>query len=445
MNLPEHIQLCLRRLEQAGYAAYAVGGCVRDWRLGLEPKDYDLATAAPVEQTEALFADFPLILTGKKHGTVAVVIAGEVVEITTFRYEGTYSDSRHPDHVTFVTRIEEDLARRDFTVNAMAWSPTQGLVDPFGGREDLQNKILRAVGDPDARFREDSLRILRGVRFAVTYGLEPEEHTLLAMTRLAPGLDALARERVFDELSKLLPLIGAKALLRYAPIITRVIPELASAVGFDQHSPHHAYDVYTHIAHVVEGVPPELPLRFAALLHDVGKVPCYTTDETGRGHFYGHAQLGAQLADGILRRLKAPTALREEVVVLIENHMIRFTDDPKLLRRLVRRFGFPMARSLLALQTADYSSKGTGHEEESQALRRSRVLLDRLEQEASCLQLKALAVKGGDLLALGLQGPRVGKVLNTLLDEVVDERLPNDRARLLERAKALAAQMEGDL
>ena len=434
MKLPGHIAFCVQRLETAGFAAYAVGGCVRDRCLGLTPHDYDLCTAARPEEMEQLFSEFPLVLAGRKHGTVGVVLEGQVVEITTFRTEGDYSDNRHPDSVAFVDRIEEDLARRDFTVNAMAWSPTRGFADPFGGRADLQAGILRAVGEPEVRFREDSLRILRGVRFAARYGLEPEKATADAMSRLAPLMDNLARERVFDELCKLLPLVTAADLLRFAPVITQVIPELQSAVGFDQRSPHHVWDVYTHTAHVVEGAAPDLVLRWAALLHDVGKVPCFTLDEDGRGHFLGHAQVGAELADRILRRLKAPTALREQVVLLIGQHMTLLTDDRRQLSRLVRRFGFDTTEAMLRLQTADFGGKGKDSRAEVETLRRAAELLGALRREAACFSLKDLAVNGHDLMALGFRGKAIGEALNRLLDGVVEETFPNEKERLLAEA-----------
>ena len=434
MKLPGHIAFCVQRLETAGFAAYAVGGCVRDRCLGLVPHDYDLCTAARPEEMEQLFSEFPLVLAGRKHGTVGVVLEGQVVEITTFRTEGDYSDNRHPDSVAFVDRIEEDLARRDFTVNAMAWSPTRGFADPFGGRADLQAGILRAVGEPEVRFREDSLRILRGVRFAARYGLEPEKATADAMARLAPLMDNLARERVFDELCKLLPLVTAADLLRFAPVITQVIPELQSAVGFDQRSPHHVWDVYTHTAHVVEGAAPDLVLRWAALLHDVGKVPCFTLDEDGRGHFLGHAQVGAELAARILRRLKAPTALREQVVLLIGQHMTRLTDDRRQLSRLVRRFGFDTTEAMLRLQTADFAGKGKDSRAEVETLRRAAELLGALRREAACFSLKDLAVNGHDLMALGFRGKAIGEALNRLLDGVVEETFPNEKERLLAEA-----------
>ena len=280
MFLPQTIQQCLLALEQAGHAAYVVGGCVRDHCLGLTPQDYDMCTSATPEQTEEIFRDHRLVLAGKKHGTIGVVTEEGVVEITTFRMEGDYRDNRHPDWVAFVPEVEKDLARRDFTVNAMAYSPTRGYADPFGGREDLKNKLLRAVGEPRQRFREDSLRILRGIRFAVRYSLDVEKNTLEAMGTEAHLMDNLARERVFEELSKLLPLLNAEDLIRFGPILASVIPELQPMLGFDQRSPHHAYDLYTHVAHVVAGVPAELTLRWAALLHDIGKVPTFTQDES---------------------------------------------------------------------------------------------------------------------------------------------------------------------
>ena len=431
MFLPPNIQNCIDLLEAAGFAAYAVGGCVRDACLGRNPHDYDLCTGALPAQTEAVFRDFRLVLDGEKHGTVTVITEDGPVEITTFRTEGGYRDNRHPDWVKFVPDIQGDLARRDFTVNAMAYSPTRGFADPFGGREDLRNHVLRAVGDPEARFREDSLRILRGVRFAARFGLTPEEHTMQAMLSQAGLMENLARERVFEELCKLLLVAKAEDITRFAPILAAVIPELAPMIGFDQRSPHHAYDLITHTAHVVEGVPPTLPLRWAALLHDTGKVKTFTLDATGRGHFYGHAKDSAAIADDILRRLKAPTALREEVVPLIGRHMTRLQPDRKLLRRQVSKYGFPMVEAQLALQQADMGSKGTVEDDGSAVFAEVRQLLADLKAEDACLSLKDLAVNGNDLMALGFQGRAIGACLNRLLELVVEERLPNKKEALL--------------
>lgn len=435
MFLPDSILECLDALENAGYAAYAVGGCVRDACLGLTPHDYDLCTSALPRETEAVFGNKRLVLAGEKHGTVGVVTDFGVVEITTFRTEGAYRDNRHPDWVEFVPDVERDLARRDFTVNAMAYSPKRGFADPFGGREDLKNKVLRAVGEPEKRFQEDSLRILRGVRFAVRFDLTVDPETRKAMLSQARLMDNLARERVFDELCKLLPLVDAEDLGQFAPILAAVIPELEPMIGFDQRSPHHAYDLFTHTAHVVAGVPAELTLRWAALLHDIGKVPTFTQDETGRGHFYGHAPRGAEMAGQVLHRLKAPTALREQVVVLIEKHMTRLQPDKKLLRRQIGRLGWETVENLLYLQEADMGSKGTGKPEELAIFPQIRELLDQIKAENACLSLKDLAVNGHDLMEMGFTGRAIGQCLNTLLEQVIDERLPNEKAALLAFAK----------
>lgn len=431
MKLPAYVRSCVDALEKAGYAAYAVGGCVRDACLGREPEDFDLCTNARPEETEAVFAGKPLVLAGKKHGTVAIITAEGLVEITTYRTEGAYTDNRHPDWVEFVDKIEEDLARRDFTVNAMAFSPTRGFADPFGGREDLKKGILRAVGDPTARFQEDSLRILRGVRFAVKYGLEVNPETEKAMAAQAYLMDNLARERVFSELCKLLPLVSAADLQRFAPVLSQVIPEVGAEVGFDQHSPHHAYDVFTHTAYVVEHVSADLPLRWAALLHDIGKVPTFARDATGRGHFYGHAPKGAEMAEQVLHRLKAPTALTDTVVTLIANHMVKTEPTKKAVRRLVSRLGWENTERLLHLQKADMMSKGVEGDGDLTQFDTLWVLLKEIRQEDACLTVKDLKVNGRDLMALGLKGPQIGTMLNALLDQVLEETLENEKGALL--------------
>lgn len=441
MKLPEYVLQCLTRLETAGFTCFAVGGCVRDHLLGLQPHDFDLCTAATPTEIKTIFFDFPQILAGEKHGTVGIITEGGVVEITTFRTESAYLDNRHPDEVKFVSSIREDLARRDFTVNAMAWNPRQGLVDPFGGAGDLQNKILRAVGDPFSRFREDSLRILRGVRFAVRFGLQPEENTLHAMIELAPLMENLARERVFDELCKLLPQVTASDLLLYVPILTQVIPELASTVGFNQKNSHHVYDVFTHTAHVVENTPPTVALRWAALLHDVGKPTSFTLDAEGQGHFLGHAGIGAEMADTILRRLKSPTQLRQRVVFLIEKHMTPLEPDRKLLRRRLSQYSQEPLEQLLSLQEADFCAKGVAGN--PPAFDQIKTILADILAEDSCLKVTDLAVNGHDLQALGIYGKSIGQTLAHLLQFVLDDQIPNDKDALLGAAKNI--QLEGSL
>lgn len=433
-SLPRQVRVCIATLEDAGYQAYVVGGCVRDTLLGLTPQDYDLCTDATPDVIAKLFAEYHLVRSGEKHGTIGVVMDGTVYEITTFRVEGGYTDSRHPDWVKFVTKVEDDLARRDFTVNAMAYAPKTGLIDPWGGQQDLQDMCLRAVGDPATRFTEDPLRILRGVRFAVRFQMTVDPQTESAMESLSLLMDTLAKERIFDELCKLLPGVTAQDLLRFAPILTQVIPELAPCLHFEQHSPYHAFDVYTHIAHVTEAVAPELVLRWAALLHDIAKPQVFTTDEMGRGHFPEHARFSADIADTVLTRLKAPTALRETVVFLIQHHMVPFQPDKKLLRRSLGRYGWKNCYLLLALQRADFCSKGT--QSDPAYYDAIADLFAQIRQEDACLTTRDLAINGHDLLELGFApGPKIGSVLTNLLEAVQDDRLPNQRQALLDAAQ----------
>ncbi len=434
MLLPNDVLYCIGALENAGFQAYAVGGCVRDALLGLTPHDYDLCTDAAPDEISRVFEAHDLIRNGEKHGTVGVILNGTVYEITTFRTEGGYTDSRHPDWVKFVKQVADDLARRDFTVNAMAYNPKTGYIDPFGGQKDLQNHVLRAVGDPGRRFTEDALRILRGVRFSVRFQLTPEPETENAMARLAPLMDKLAKERIFDELSKLLPLMDARALLRFAPVLVQAIPQLAPCMGFDQKNHHHAYDVFTHTAYVVENVPQILSLRFAALLHDIGKPQCFTVDEQGQGHFLGHAEISARLADEILRNLKAPNVLRERVVFLVKYHMLPLEPDKKILRRRLGKYGFEAIEQLLVLQKADMGSKGTGTDPDID-FSQVEGLIDQLRQEAACLTVRDLAVTGHDLMALGITGKAIGTCLDRLLELVQDEVIPNEKQTLLNELK----------
>ena len=435
MQLPQTVQYCIDALQAAGFQAYAVGGCVRDALLGLTPADYDLCTNAKPEEISRVFQSHQLLHHGQKHGTIGVVLDGQVYEITTFRTEGGYQDFRHPDWVKFVPNVEEDLARRDFTVNAMAYNPKTGYIDPFGGQQDMQNKILRTVGNPKERFREDALRILRGARFSARFRLTPESSTKAAMAELAPLMDNLARERVFEELCKLLLSATAEDLAVFSSLLTQVIPELAPSVGFLQHSPHHAYDVFTHTAHVVEAVPRKLSLRWAALLHDIGKPASFTMDENGRGHFKGHAKISQEMADRILLRLKAPAALRQQVTELIGLHMTKLEPDKKLLRRRLGKLGQEQLERVLLLQEADMGSKGTGKPEEMEQFPQIRALLEEVLAEDACFSIKDLAVNGWDLQQAGFApGPEIGKCLSWLLGQVQDETAPNEWQALLHLA-----------
>ena len=434
MHLPPYVLYCLDRLENAGFAAYAVGGCVRDSLLGLTPHDFDLCTCATPEQVQGVFHDHRLVLAGEKHGTVTVVLDSQLVEITTFRVEGGYQDNRHPDWVKFVPTVEEDLSRRDFTVNAMAYSPKRGFADPFGGRDDLEKKILRAVGAPKLRFTEDSLRILRGLRFSVRYDLAPERDTWEAMVSLAPLMENLARERVLDELCKLLPLVDAREVQTFAPILCQVLPELAPMVGYQQRSRHHIYDLMEHTARAVESVPPQLHLRWAALLHDIGKPDTCVIDEAGEGHYHGHAQKSAQMADIALLRLKAPTALRKQVTDLISRHMSPLEPDKHLLRRRLGKYGIQETWDLLALQKADYFATGT--KEAPGPFPEIAQIIEEILEEAACFSIRDLAINGNDLIELGFApGPKLGQCLEMLLRLVQEDAIPNEKEALLRKAK----------
>lgn len=434
MELPEPVHFCMDRLEKEGYQVYAVGGCVRDAMLGRTPHDYDLCTNARPEQICQVFADCSLVRSGEKHGTIGVVYGGNVYEITTYRTEGGYDDNRHPDWVHFEDQLEADLSRRDFTVNAMAFHPKTGYQDPYGGRKDLQEGILRAVGKAPDRFREDALRILRGVRFACRFDLEPEKKTEKAMNELSPLLENLAQERVFSEIGQILCHMDARQLLRLRTQILQVIPELAPCVDFAQHNPHHRYDVFTHTAHVLELTEPEPVMRWAALLHDVGKPQVFSRDEKGVGHFLGHAGVSAEIADSVLRRLKAPNALREQVVCLVRHHMDLIKPDKVQLRRLLSRYGGELTRQMIRFQLADRN--GTGKTEDSRQTEKLLAMVDRLEKEEGRLRIRDLAVNGHDLMELGFSaGPALGQCQKYLLEQVLSGSVANEKEPLLQLAR----------
>lgn len=428
-------QWILDTLEAAGYPAYLVGGCVRDGLLHQPTYDYDITTAARPEETQAVFREVKQDPVGIRHGTIRLHLPGGIAEVTTFRTEGGYDDHRHPGWVKFVPDIEADLARRDFTINAIAWSPRRGYADPFGGRKDLEQGILRCVGEPNRRFQEDALRILRGIRFAARFHLTVEPATMAAMEANAPLVQCLSGERIFEELTGFLQAASFDDLIRFAPILTAAIPELAPTVGFDQHSPHHAYDVYTHICHVTAAIPalPRL-LRWAALLHDIGKPACFTRDETGRGHFKGHAQVGAQMAEAVFTWLHAPKGLREDVVWLIGHHMTPLENEETQLRRYLARYGISRLLYLISLQKADAMSKGT-REHDSATFDALCETVLRLNTPENRLAPSLLAVDGNDMKSIGLVGREIGSILRELLEKVLDRTLRNDRDSLIAYAK----------
>ncbi len=425
----------LRRLGGAGHRTVLVGGCVRDSLLAIPPHDYDAATSALPEQIKAACGDLPCLDIGLKHGTITVLSGGIPVETTTFRKETTYSDHRHPDAVEFTDELTEDLARRDFTVNAMAWEP-DGLVDPFGGQADLAARVIRCVGDPDRRFEEDALRILRGLRLAAQLEFTIEPNTAAAIHAHAPDLSHVAWERIWAEFSRLLCSPGATEILRTFPdVVSQILPELTASINFDQKNFHHCYDVYTHSVVALGSTPPLLPVRLAALLHDVGKPETFHLDEQGVGHFYAHAKHSVTLADTALRRLRVPNDLREQVLILIARHDLPVEPDRKWVGRWLARLGEDTFFLLLHLKRGDRAACADPTPPVPDPLERAEAIARSLFEEQACLTLRDLAVNGKDCIAAGLQGKEIGTTLHTLLEQVSEGALENNRAVLLAHIK----------
>jgi len=421
----------LSRLEAEGHRAVLVGGCVRDSLLGIPPHDYDAATSALPGEIKAACADLQCLDIGLKHGTVTVLSGGISVEVTTFRKETTYSDHRHPDGVEFTSELTDDLARRDFTVNAIAWEKNS-LNDPFDGQGDLRRKLIRCVGDPDRRFEEDALRILRGLRLAAQLEFSIHPNTAAAIHRHAGDLRHVARERIWAEFSRLLCYPGAKdILLRFPDVVAEFLPELAPCVGFDQKNSHHCYDVYTHSVMATDAAPPLLSVRLAALLHDVGKPDVFSLDEDGVGHFYGHPKRSAKLADEALARLRVSNELREQVVLLVERHDLPVLPERAWVGRWLSRLGEETFFLLLSLKRADRAACADPTPPSPDPLDVAEELARALLAQKACFSLKDLAVNGTDCIAAGLQGREIGAALQRLLELVSEGKLQNEREILL--------------
>ena len=440
INLPADVAVLLAMLRDAGYPAYAVGGCVRDALLGIEPHDWDICTSALPAQMQQVFRGLHTVETGLKHGTLTVVVNHVPYEITTFRVDGAYTDHRHPDTVSFVDNIAEDLSRRDFTVNAMAWSPNAGLVDLFGGRDDLAAGVIRCVGEPALRFDEDALRILRALRFASIYDFTIDPATDAAARKLAPSLAGVAGERIREELLKLLCGRGAGRILRaYPDILSEIIPEIRPMIGYDQQNHHHSYDLWEHTVRAVENIPPEADLRLAMLLHDTGKPLVRTTDEHGEGHYRGHQQASAEIAARAADTLRLDNATRDRVLLLVRYHDIPLRTesgeinlDRSFLLRKLNRFGETDLRDLIRIHRADRIATGySSPEREDRRMKERLDALDALLAEKPCYTLKDLAVNGHDLQAAGLRGKEIGETLQRLLEDVMDGRVENSRDALL--------------
>lgn len=472
IKVPEDVARILEKLENAGFEAYAVGGAIRDSLLGLVPHDWDVCTSARPDEMMTVFSDCRIIPTGLKHGTLTVMMQTEkftenkdsrstgardkaetktenrtdaapdsekvFVEVTSFRRESSYSDARRPDRVEFVKSIEEDLARRDFTMNAIAYSPLRGMVDPFGGQKDLSAGVLRCVGDAAERFSEDALRILRALRFLSARDLVPEEQTRAAIQAQYESLSSVSWERITDEFLRLICGKNAASVLdAYRDVFAYLIPELKATFDFDQRSPYHNRDVWHHTLAGLSDIPPVPELRMTMLLHDIAKPVVCVLDDNGRGRFVGHPQKGAEMAEIILKRMKFSNQKIEKITKLIKYHDVKLKPERPDVRRILSVFGEEGFFDLLAVKHADAAGKYEKYlaeaEKKNEALR---ACAEEVLRDGDCISLKTLAVSGADLRRAGLpEGPDIGRILNRLLDEVIDGTLENEKSALLGAAK----------
>ncbi len=436
-DLPHGVVSLIRKLEMSGYEAWAVGGCVRDSLLGLAPHDWDICTNAQPEQTLAVFMGHRVIETGIKHGTVTVMLENIPYEVTTYRTDGVYSDSRRPDNVSFVLSLEEDLSRRDFTVNAMAFNPRRGLYDIFGGAGDLKSKIIRCVGDPASRFQEDALRIMRALRFSATYGFSIEKKTAQALFDLKDRLLLIAPERIREELMRLLTGDGAAYVLReYAPVIFTVLPELAPMYNHEQFNPCHHLTIWEHTLQSVSAMAPDPAERLAMLLHDAGKPACFFRDEKGVGHFYGHPKESLKLAGAVLTRLRFDNQTIKTVEELVLHHDDVIPAKEKNVLHWLNRIGETRFRQLIKVMRADALAQHPDKQEEKlRDIEALECCLKLSLQNKLPYKLKDLAITGDDLKSIGIApGPQVGRILNELLEQIMDGELPNEKDVLLKAA-----------
>ena len=421
-------------MNYGGHDAYVVGGCVRDSLLGKEPKDWDICTSATPDQIKNILSAYKILDTGLQHGTVTVLTENGSYEVTTFRVDGRYSDGRHPDTVEFVSSLHDDLARRDFTINAMAFNSSIGLVDFFNGQKDLQDQMISCVGNPSDRFQEDALRILRALRFASVYQFRIADDTAKAIHSHADLLSNVAAERINSELCKLLLGAGAKAvLLEFSDVIARVIPQFAPCIGFNQNNRFHQYTVYEHIVRAVENYSgQDLITKLVLFLHDIGKPHCYTEDEKG-GHFHGHGVISRDIAEQVLDNLRFDNKTKKQVLELVLYHDSVIEPTEKTIKRWLNKIGTEQFDRLLETRMADIFAHRRGTQEERiNKTWKIKLLFSKIQAEKQCFDRKNLEINGDDLIAMGIPtGRKIGEILSTLLDDVISGVVKNDRESLL--------------
>lgn len=440
INIPEKVNTALEILRKNGYSAYVVGGAVRDMLLSRPSQDWDITTNALPTETIKAFAGYRVIETGIKHGTVTVLMDGEPIEITTYRIESTYSDNRHPDSVIFTDRIADDLARRDLTVNAIAYSPWDGFADPFHGMDDINVRMLRCVGEPKKRFGEDALRIMRVLRFSQALGFEISPETDAAIAECYPLLEHISAERILSEMLKTVRCCTKDFLIKYADVIFFILPELKPMRGCTQNHERHIYDVWEHTAAAVEAAPQDEEIRLAMLFHDCGKPSCKSTDENGIDHFYSHGKLSREIAYSALTRLKASSRLRNHVCTLVEYHdFLPEKISKATYKKYLGILGEETIKELFAVRAADISAQNPIYLAEGMAaIEEGRSRLDEILAESTCFKLSDLEIGGNDITTLGIPpSPLTGEILDELFGEVLGDKIKNNRQELLSRAREL--------
>jgi tRNA nucleotidyltransferase (CCA-adding enzyme) len=441
VNIPTDANELIHTLQKNGHSAYVVGGCVRDSVLGRIPHDWDICTSATPSEMLEIFKDRRIIETGLQHGTVTVVVNNEPYEITTFRIDGNYSDNRRPDNVTFTDSLREDLKRRDFTINAMAYNDEEGLIDPFHGMEDINHRKIDCVGSAKDRFSEDTLRILRAIRFAAQLDFVISPDTDWEIHRQYKSLENISIERINSEFCKIASSdTFCIQLLLYNDVFSLFIPELKNMIDFPQNNPYHEYDVFDHTIHALERCDSkDLTVRLAVLFHDFGKTHCYQDGEDGIRHFKGHGKVSAEMTDWIMKCLKFDNKMRNNVVELVYYHDATFEVGKKYIKRWLNKIGVKQFKRLLEVRKADIKGQKAEYEKERiEKINNIEKILEEVLQEQECFSLKNLAVNGNDLIEMGYKsGKELGKTLNLLLQMVIDGDCPNDKEKLLQEAENL--------
>ena len=436
LRLPDDVKNILEKLHTYGFSAHVAGGAVRDMIMGNTPHDYDIATSAKPAEIKQVFNK--TIDTGIKHGTVTVIENKTGYEITTFRQDGNYADGRHPDSVTYVDDVKEDCKRRDFTINAMMYSPRDGIIDYFNGQKDIRNKIIRCVGKPERRFREDALRMLRAVRFSATLSFKIDYHTEKAIRKCAPLIKRVSSERILEELNKILlsPNPDYFRELKRLGLLHYIIPELNRCFGEKQKNKYHIYDVGEHIMHALKNTPPDFILRWSALMHDIGKPCCSSTDKDGIIHFYGHHRESRRIAVDVLHRLRMDNDSIKSISILVENHDVRVEPTPTAVKRTLQRTGTELFEKLLILQKADNMAKNIAHyPEKLKRINAVSKIYNEIIAEGQPYLVSHLVINGSDLIKLGYRpGRSIGDTLKSLIDEVIINPKLNNRDYLLRRA-----------